>query len=242
MAATTSFTSTSTIPDETPSSRFRKLNLNTPSSRARLQAEHHFDKISPVRRPNFATQPKSTNTSALTDITDPFWSNAAPPSTAATSPGKPLSYADDVVDVKRTVLDLLEAAGFDLDSRTRSALENILQQPVNKQKAYLRARDNVRSICKKEKERNDQLAAENASLKQENAKLADHNDSLLHIKKTDDVSLNSQTAEIEKLHKEKEVIEIELADSDSRLIELEDENARLRADLNRLQEALDELN
>ncbi|KAK6336404.1 hypothetical protein TWF696_001963 [Orbilia brochopaga] len=239
MASTTSFTSTSTIPDETPSSRLRKLDLSTPSSKARLQAEQQFDNITPVRRPVFGSYAKTPAPTALTDISGPCWSNIPPPSTAATTPEKPLSCADEIVDVRDAVFNVLKTAGVELGENERVTLDAILQRPMRKQKNYLKARDLIRSSLKKVKDQNDNLQSEIALLREKNAELAKDNDYLKHVQKTDKANLKSQRAEIEKIQKDKEELEVEFGE---RIEELEEENESLEERLGKLQKELDELN
>ncbi|KAJ6257750.1 hypothetical protein Dda_7539 [Drechslerella dactyloides] len=261
MASSTSFTSTSTIPDETPSSRFRKLNIATPATKARIQAEQRFDQITPVKKPNFRSFSSTPSATTLTDISDPFWSNAPPPSTAVTTPGRSLSCADEIVDIHDPVFSVLKVAGVSLEPKERGALETILKRPVQKQKGYLAAftaklfhrlpkltlqlispsRDKIRETYKNQKTKNDVLESENA-------KLVSKVDSLEHQRKSDEASLKSHRAEISRLQKANADLEIDLQDAEERASleaeraeKFEEENARLQARLTKLEEEFDAL-
>ncbi|EPS40912.1 hypothetical protein H072_5192 [Dactylellina haptotyla CBS 200.50] len=233
IASRTSFSSTSTIVDETtPSTKFQGLKLQTPSTMARMQAETIFNSVTPVKRLNLrqATRTGSSSVPAKTsDPNNPFLTPALSLQGEDT-PSRSRQQQDDIVDAEKEVLALLREAGVNLAEPYNSKMVHLLQRITNKQKGYVQSRDLNRTMLKRSND-------EKAELLKEVERLNDRVESSRHIQQADRASLSSQQIEIQGLRKENDDLKLQVCQMEG----LEMEKEMLEEKLKQANKVLEEL-
>ncbi|KAF3928093.1 hypothetical protein AA313_de0203008 [Arthrobotrys entomopaga] len=224
---TTSFISTSTIPDEvTPSTRFQHLALRTPATNARLAVQRGYDSVQPVRPLNLQPQNGARTLATKVEPGNPFTSGVRP-SAVEQTPGGTRVSGDEIIDAQAEIFGILERARLTLPEPFNAEMQQLATRLRFKQMGYKKSRDGNRDIYKKERER----------LEAEIEILNDKLESSMHLQHTDKASISSQQSEIDDLKKEVESLKLQLGD----LANIEVEKVRLQDECENLNRLLKEL-
>ncbi|EWC45934.1 hypothetical protein DRE_04727 [Drechslerella stenobrocha 248] len=235
--------SSTSVIEESPSTRIGKLALSTPSHNTRLQAEQWFSSTAPVKGPNFRSFSGGSPRAAPPSDDENQFSSTAPAQLPASATSIPaFKFTEEVVDVEKEVFNLLRKAGVSLRDHDRKFLKVITARATFKQKAYLTDRDSARGDSDKAAVEIEKLKAELQVESSTTIKLKGAVDDLEHLVQSNKASMKALNGKNEDLRKENVELQNEIIDLDDENVGLQNEIFELRRENGELKFELEEAN